>query len=235
MSSGERVARAAAAYDAAMGTVTIAATYGAGGSVVAPAVAQRLGLPLLERAIPATLAAELVGPLTAAAAQDRPGSAPGGAEPGSGGRLGGILDAFQFAALYVGVPVPPGAVAAEEEVRASEALIRQAADGAGAVVLGRAAVFVLAGRPDTLHVRLDGPVERRRAQAARLQGIDPAVAAERLRDADAARDAYIRHFHPGRRWEDLANYHLVLDSTRLGLEVCTEVITAAARDLFGPA
>jgi hypothetical protein len=35
-----------------MGTVTIAATYGSGGSAIGPAVAERLGLPFVERAIP---------------------------------------------------------------------------------------------------------------------------------------------------------------------------------------
>jgi hypothetical protein len=35
-----------------MSTVTIAATHGYGGSVIGPAVAERLGLPFVERAIP---------------------------------------------------------------------------------------------------------------------------------------------------------------------------------------
>jgi hypothetical protein len=39
--------------------VTISAGYGAGGSVVAPEVAGRLGLPLLDRAISSRIAAQL--------------------------------------------------------------------------------------------------------------------------------------------------------------------------------
>src|SRR5580698_8365077 len=38
---------------------TVSAGYGAGGSVVAPAVAKRLGLPLLDRAISSRVAAQL--------------------------------------------------------------------------------------------------------------------------------------------------------------------------------
>jgi cytidylate kinase len=209
-----------------MGTVTIAATYGAGGSVVAPAVAQRLGLPMLERAIPASLAAEMVGPLTSAVAEDEGRIA-------GGGRLSRIFDsAVHFAGLYVGIPPPADAVAADEQVAQTEALIREAADRGGAVVLGRAAVFVLAGRADTLHVRLDGPVERRRAQAARFEGLDADAVAQRQRDADTARDAYVRHFHPGLRWDDPRHYHLVLDSTVISLEACADLVAAAARDLF---
>src|SRR6204780_1533638 len=39
--------------------VTISAGYGAGGSVIAPQVASRLGLPLLDRAISSHVAAQL--------------------------------------------------------------------------------------------------------------------------------------------------------------------------------
>src|SRR5580698_4621404 len=39
--------------------VTISAGYGAGGSIVAPDVARRLGLPLLDRAISSRVAAQL--------------------------------------------------------------------------------------------------------------------------------------------------------------------------------
>ncbi len=53
-----------------MGTVTVAATYGAGGSVIAPAVARRLELPFVDRAIPVALAEEIHEPLDAALADD---------------------------------------------------------------------------------------------------------------------------------------------------------------------
>src|ERR1041384_1808396 len=42
-----------------MGTVTIAANYGAGGTLVAPPSADRPRLPLIDRAIPVQLAREL--------------------------------------------------------------------------------------------------------------------------------------------------------------------------------
>src|ERR1700736_4332425 len=48
-----------------MPTVTVAATYGAGGSVIAPAVAKRLGLPFIDRAIPVAVAEEIHEPLEA--------------------------------------------------------------------------------------------------------------------------------------------------------------------------
>src|SRR5258708_120556 len=171
-----------------MAIVTIAATYGAGGSVVAPAVAERLSLPFVERAIPPALARELDAPLTAALAED----------------------ADHTGAVARGLAAAPGAV-----------------------IVGRAAVFVLRGCPDTLHVRLDGPVEARRRAAMAHRKLDYESAARAQRQTDRARRAYVEHFHPQAGvWNDFRNYHLVLDSTVISLDACVDVIVRAARDLF---
>ena len=210
-----------------MGTVTIAAAYGAGGSVVAPAVAERLGLPLVDRAIPVSLAHELAGPLQEALAEDER------RQPGLVGRV--LLRAIDLSGLLVNVPVPAHGLGADEHVAATEEALRRAADRGGAVVLGRAGVFVLRNRPDTLHVRLDGRPAARLRQAMAHEGLDQATAAAQLRETDRARSAYVRHFHPGERWEDPANYHVVLDSTGVSLVACVDIIVAAARDVFATA
>lgn len=207
-----------------MGTVTIAATFGAGGSVVAPKVAERLGLPLIDRAIPVAVAHELAGPLQAALAEDEH------REPGPVGRV--LQRAIDLSGLFVGFPVPPAELGADERVAITEEALRRACHRRGAVVLGRAGVFVLRARADTLHVRLDGREAARLRQAMRHEGLDEATAAAQLRETDRARAAYVRHFYPGERWEDPANYHLVLDSTAISLDVCVDVIVAAALDLF---
>lgn len=212
---------------AAMGTVTIAATYGAGGSVVAPAVAERLGLPLVDRAIPVALARELAAPLREALAEDEH------RQPGVVARI--LLRAMDLSGLMVNVPVSPEQLGADDRVALTEEALRRAARLGGAVVLGRGAVFVLRDRPDVLHVRLDGPYAARRRQAMVHEGVDADTAAIQQRDTDRARRAYIEHFYPGERWEDPANYHLVIDSTAISLDACTDLIVQAAYDLFARA
>jgi len=207
-----------------MGSVTIAATYGAGGSVVAPAVAEKLGLPLIDRAIPVPLATKLAENLRGALAHDerRPSNV-----------VTRVLSrAIDLSGLHVNVPMPHEGLGADHAVAATEEALRQAADHGGAVVLGRAGVFVLAGRPDTLHVRLDGPASARLKQAARHEGISEVLAATQQRDTDQARAAYIRHFYPGERWADPANYHLWIDSTVVSLDTCVDLIVSAASELF---
>lgn len=203
-----------------MGTVTIAAMYGARGSLIAPAVAKRLGLPFVDRAIPTSVVEKIHQPLAEALADDT--------DPGSAvARL--LNRALNYSGLFVGIPVTTEA----PDVAQTEVVLRKLADEGGAVILGRGGVFVLKGRTDTFHVRLDGPVEARRRAAMVIEGIDYKSATKMQQDADDARRAYISHFYPrDGAWEDPHHYHMWLDSTAISIEACVEIITRAARDFF---
>ncbi|HEX3607885.1 MAG TPA: cytidylate kinase-like family protein [Candidatus Dormibacteraeota bacterium] len=205
-----------------MGTVTIAASYGTGCAVIASAVANRLGLPLLDRAIPPAVATELDEPLQTALADD---------ERHEGGLVGRLFSrAVTVSGYYQGEPLNLPTLAGDDLVANTEAVIRCAAQRCGAVILGRAGMFVLRGWPQTLHVRLDGAAEARRRLAMAHEGIDAETAARQQVATDRARAAYVRHFYREHgRWEDPANYHLVLDSTVLPADTCVKLIVAAAR------
>lgn len=205
-----------------MGTVTIAASYGSGGSVIAPAVADRLGLALLDRAIPAAVATELDDQLIAALADD---------ERHEGGLVGRLFSrAVTVSGYYQGSPLTIPTLHGDDLVRNTEEVIRCAAQRCGVVVLGRAGMFVLRGWPQVLHVRLDGPAEARRRQAMAHLGIDAETATRQQVATDRARGAYVRHFYRDYgRWEDPAHYHMVLDSTVLSFDACVKLIVNAAR------
>lgn len=206
------------------GVVTISASYGAGGSLVGPLVAEQLGLPFLDRAIPAAAAAALDVPDDVAEALDE--------------RAPGRLERLARSLAHAATPIGPDAidVAVTEHPdhfrMATETVLRQAADSTGAVVLGRCGMVVLAGRPDLLAVRLDGPVEARVALVAEAEGIDEAVARRRQRESDSAREAYARTFYHVRQ-DDPHLYHLVIDTTVLGTEATASLVVEAARVRFG--
>ena len=204
--------------------MTIAATYGAGGSVIAPAVATRLGVPFIERAIPVAVAEKINAPLEEALADD--------AEPAS--RAGRVLDSLLISSgLFVGVPPTAEVLGATPEIEKTETILRQLADTTGGVILGRAGVFVLRDHPSVLHVRLDGDVQARRRAAAERNGIDLAAATRAQQQTDAARLAYIQHYYPrAGAWNDPRHYDVVLDSTELSLDTCVEIIVRAAEDVF---
>ncbi|HLI31479.1 MAG TPA: cytidylate kinase-like family protein [Solirubrobacteraceae bacterium] len=201
-----------------MTVVAISASYGAGGSRIAPALARRLGVPFLDRAIPASVAAQLQVPLDEAERCD---------ERAEAGLLARLLASFRAADAYVPAALPAEGPLAEDFQQATEEVVRrQAASGQG-VILGRAAAFILREEPGVLRVRLDGPRERRVAQAMALEGLDRADAERRLRESDRAHGAYAQRFY-GADMRDPSLYQLMIDSTALALERCVELIAIAA-------
>jgi hypothetical protein len=208
------------------GVVTISASYGAQGDEVGRAVAGRLRLPFVGRAVPTADAARQLGlPEDVAESLDeRP--------PSRWQRIGAV---FASRGVPVGPVVKPdGMVLTPAQFRSvSAAQLEHAASTTGAVVVGRAAMVVLGGRPDVVCVRLDGPVEARIAQVM-AHGVDEASARHGQRAVDGAREAYARVFFNVRQ-DDPRLYHLILDSTVMSTEACVDIIVRAAQDRFGAA
>jgi cytidylate kinase len=202
--------------------VTISASYGAGGSYVGPRLAERLGVPFVDRAIPNEVAQRLAVPLAEAVRHDET----------AGTVFERFIRALAPAGLAFGArPMLEHELVDENAYRnVTEQVIREEAARGGAVILGRAAALVLRGRPEALHARLHGPHERRVERAMWMDGIAREDAERRLADNDRAREAYVQHFYgadPGA--SEL--YHLVIDSTAIELDCCVDLIAAAANNL----
>ena len=201
-----------------MTVVTLSASYGAGGSQVGPRLADRLAVAFLDRVIPTAVAERLAVPLDDALAHD----------DAVRGALERMLMRFAPAAqAFSGAAAPPEAVDERSFLRATEEVIRERCSEGSGVILGRAAAVVLRDRPGALHVRLDGPPERRLAQAMELDGSDRETAERRMRETDRAREAYVQQFY-GVDARDAALYHMVLDSTARALDDGDELIALAA-------
>jgi cytidylate kinase len=203
-----------------VGVVTLSASYAAGGSEVGPAVAERLGLPFVDRAIPVAVAERLDVPL------DQVEAADGKSEAGVWWALTSMAMVPDLAGAGALAYVhAPDENAFREQ---TERVLREIAAGTGGVILGRAAAIVLADVPDALHVRLDGPPAARTEAAMRQHGISAEAARDHLKENDSARTGYVRHFY---RCEptDCRLYHLVIDSTAMPWLVVTDLIVEAAR------
>jgi cytidylate kinase len=199
--------------------ITLSAPYGAGGSQVGPAVARRCGVPFLDRAIPTRVAAELAVPLQEALARDE----------AVGISLARMTVWLSHVGQAFGAPAALTEEAEEVAYRtATEKAILELAEGDGAVILGRGAAAVLRGDPRAFHVRLDGPVDARIRQGMQVEGVDRETAERHVTETDRAREAYVQHFYRVDP-RDAALYHLVIDSTAIPLDACSEIIVAAAR------
>ena len=206
--------------------IAISAGYGAGGSVVAPAVARELGLALLDRAISVTVAAELgVSVHEAETAQPSRSLADRFLSllaPLAGGVLGAGTDA-----------APPSEVAVGDdaaEFREQAERVMRAALATGAVILGRAGTVAFRDEPAVLRVRLFGTRAARLAQAMRWEGIDLPTAQQRMKQVDAARDHYVRRLYRCGA-DEPAVFHLQIDSTVLPLPTCADLIVTAYRSM----
>ncbi len=202
-----------------MGVVTVSAAYGAAGAEVAPAVAERLGLPFHDRAIPAQVAGRLGVSVEEAEANDETV----------------VRGLWRLVASLGTMPDPVGGVlptSSLPDARAyrqqTERILAEICDGAGGVVLGRAGAMVLRDRPDVLHVRLDGPRDRRLADAVARSGRSPDEVRREMEANDQAREAYVRHFY---RCDPSSarHYHLVIDSTAIPVETVVELVVTAAQ------
>jgi len=205
--------------------VTIAAYYGAGGTVIGPLVAQRLGVDFLDRGIIPGVAAKLRVPQETVESY---------ADQSSG--IGTLLGSFARVAITNADPVARQSTGAldtgldndEHRYRAAMDEFLISATRAGGVALGRGGYIALQAVPGALHVMLSGPREARIRQAMQLEGIDRA-AAERLLDVnDHARIEYNRTTY---RVDPLDPefFHLRIDSTAIDLKTCVEIIVAASQ------
>lgn len=198
--------------------ITVSAAYGAGGSVVAPALAKRLGLPFLQRVTTSEGHVAEPGPCDEQLSEEEVKATP----------VHRLLAHFTQAMPAGPTQSPPSTHHQDEHLRGhGESGIQRLLAGGGGVILGRAAAVVL-GKERGFHVRLDGPAARRAAQGAVIEGITEEQARERLRPADKARNAYVRRLY---RCDpvDPALYHLMIDSTAMPLDTVIELIITAAR------
>ena len=200
-----------------MTLVTISATYGSGGSRVAPALAERLGVPFLGR--PPAPDLDPVGDEERACDESGGGSSPG--------RL-----LSRIASLAVAWGTPAGMeldeLLPDQGLRAQiEREIHELAAGGEGVILGRGAAVILHDDARALHVLLDAPEEARVRQAMEIEGIDRETAERRLHRVDRFRRAYIETLY-GVDLHEPGACHLVIDSTAIPLDDCVELIARAA-------
>jgi cytidylate kinase len=204
---------------AARPLVTLAAYFGAGGDVLGPRVAERLGVEFLDRGIPRSVARRLQVPEEAAAEYDEQYEAPRG--------LGRLFQPLSRVPGPDGTPLP--ALQDDESAYQSETeelLARTRTTGG--VVLGRGGMVILRSLRGVLHVMLGGPRDARLQQAMQLYGLDRATAEDRLDVLDRARVDYVRRRY-GVDPDDPGLYHLRIDSTAVDLDTCVDVIVVAAR------
>jgi len=189
--------------------ITISREFGSGGRTVGHLVAEKLGIPFYDKELVDHIALES-------------GFAPKFVEEHGEHSPSGSL--FSYAFVPQGVPgVMNGLSTADFLWNIQCNVILQLADKGPCVIVGRNADYILKDRPDCLHAYIHADMDFRADRIVRLYGESEKSPQARLQEKDKRRRVNYQHY-TGRSWGQAQNYDICLDSGRLGVEQCAEII-----------
>lgn len=94
-----------------------------------------------------------------------------------------------------------------------------------AVFVGHCASEALKGRDNVLHVFIRAAEEFKNRRAVSCYGVDEKDAEALCRRFNKKRAKYYA-FNTSKKWDDMSNYDMVLDSSRIGIDGCARAIEA---------
>lgn len=103
-------------------------------------------------------------------------------------------------------------------------VITELAEKDSCVIVGRCADYILRDKADCLNVFIHASLEKRAERIVTEYGEREETPEQRLKDKDKRRAAYHR-FYTDMKWGHAQNYHVCLDSGKLGLDKCVEIIS----------
>ncbi|MBR3188160.1 MAG: cytidylate kinase-like family protein [Lachnospiraceae bacterium] len=186
--------------------ITIGRQYGSGGQEIGEKVAKRLGIGFYDK--------NLIG--EAARKSGLPAE---------------ILDRSDertpntFLAGYI--------TTEEDQVFSAQSdVLRSKADSESFVVVGRCADYILKGLTDTLNVFIYAPKrERMKRVKDYLRTNDEWTVRRAIDQTDGKRKNYYNYFS-GEQWGSPESYHLMIDSSLLGIDGTVDLIVDAAKTYF---
>jgi len=200
--------------------VAISHQMGSGGGYVGQALARALGIRYADREI-LEQAARMLGK------DDRELEGLEERVASLWGRVASILALGAPEAPYV---VPAVLPLEEEDLFLVESrIIREIASREDAVIVGRAASWLLRDHPAIVTALLHAPEEWRTNQVMRRRGLaDAGAARELVRHSDQQRRRFIESLRGG-SWVDSSYYHLCIDTSEVGPDAAVELLASLAR------
>ena len=189
--------------------ITISREFGSGGRTIGHKVAEKLGIPFYDKELVDQVALES-------------GFAPKFVEEHGEHAPGKSLFSYAFAPQ--GVPGIMNGLSTNDflwNIQCS--VILQLADDGPCVIVGRNADYILKDREDVLHVFIHADDEFRKNRIVQLYGQSEKSPAARLAEKDKRRKVNYQHY-TGRNWGDAQNFDVCLDSSKLGVEQCADII-----------
>lgn len=189
-----------------MGIITISRQIGAGETTIAPAVAERLGWETLDQKIMDRQVEEAGATLPRVAHYDE--------------RAPGVIEAWRH-------PIEP-----QKYFQALKRVMGGIAARGNVVIVGRGGNFLLK-EADAIHVRLVADLAFRLQRVMELRWVNEGPAREIIEKCDRERAAFVRHYF-GADVDDPLHYHMILNTSLLGIEGVIETLANEARRRWPP-
>lgn len=197
--------------------ITISRQYGSGGHEVGERLAQKLNIPLLDKELIA-MAAKQSG--LSEAVFER-------ADEKAGNSLlySMVMGNYTFGSRITGVNEMP--INDKLFILQSD-IIKKAAEEGPCVIVGRCGDYILRKNENVFRVFIHADKESRIRRIVRKGLCEENKAADFVAKRDKQRANYY-NFYSNKRWDDLSNYHLTLDSSRFEIEELVDIIIEAIR------
>ena len=182
--------------------VTISREFGSGGRTIGQKLAEELGIPCYEAELIQQLARE------------------------SGFSEDYIRDAGEYApGGYLSLLSNRAFALTNEDVlwELQYKVITDLAEKGPCVIVGRCADYILRDTADCLKVFIHADMDFRAKRIVEVYGEREQSPEQRLRDKDKRRAAYHR-FYTNMKWGHAQNYHICLDSGKLGIDACVKIL-----------
>ena len=191
--------------------ITIERPYASGGSEIGQKLAEILGYKLYDRNLLTEAAKNLDIPQIRISNLD---------ETSSGSFIYNLSKTARAKANESSLPMAEKLFAEEKRI------IEKAADEGKCIFIGRAAGYILRDRKDCLHAFVHADKKFRMQRAIERGGVNPADAENTIKKIDKRRKAFYDSITEW-RWGDPKFFEICLDSSKLGVEMCTKLLAEA--------
>ena len=190
--------------------ITISRQFGSGGRTVGRQLAERLNIPFYDRELVKQVAEE-TGFDTKFIEEN--------------GEFSPSKSIFSFA-VSQGVPCMQNGLSVSDFIFCMQRQVILKLAEKPCVIVGRGADYILRDRDDVFDVFIHASMENRADRIVRLYGESEKKPEQRLADKDKKRKIYCKHY-TDREWGDAKNYDMCLDSGRIGIDKCVDLIIDA--------
>lgn len=192
--------------------ITISRQFGSGGRTVGKLLAESLGVPFYDKDLVKQVADE-TGFDTAFIEEN--------------GEFSPSKSIFSFA-MSQGIPCMQNGLSISDFIFCIQRQVILKLSEQPCVIVGRGADYILRDRDDCFNVFVHADMKSRAERIVRLYGESEKKPEQRLADKDKKRKIYYKHY-TDREWGDANNYDMCLNSGKIGIEKCVNLILEAIK------